>query len=280
MNPRAILITLAAVGSTVMILFILLLARPEQHKNGFNRQFSAKPFLTPIKTIEVKSGSLYFSGHTRHHFYLSDFTHAEQLLQYHVELDTCKIIQLQVPGTERVAWKAMKVYIDSPAVFAFEGIVPSIFKGTVQHKKLRRTELTKSRFNLCQPISGNSAIVRAFDPALNQNMLKRIAVNRSQFSTFKLKKQKEGKFSTDGMLLYSPGRHELVYVYYYRNEYLGLDTLLRLKYQGNTIDTIKNPELKIGKITSENTLKLLGSPVVVNKKACIDISTGCISTVA
>ena len=86
-----------------------------------------------------------------------------------------------------------------------------------------------------------------------------------------LVKQGEGLFSTDGMLLYDKSISRLIYMYYYRNQFICMDTNLKLLYKGKTIDTISRAQIKVSKIKSgsENTFTLSVPPLVVNKKGSV-----------
>ncbi|MCG1037959.1 hypothetical protein KI686_16295, partial [Polaribacter sp. DS7-9] len=68
-----------------------------------------------------------------------------------------------------------------------------------------------------------------------------------------LEKQIDGLFCTDGMLHYNRKRHQLIYLYYYRNQYILMDTLLNIVHKGNTIDTNRVAKINPVKIQSQST---------------------------
>jgi hypothetical protein len=70
-------------------------------------------------------------------------------------------------------------------------------------------------------------------------------------------------------LNYSSVSNSLVYLYYYRNEFICADTNLNLKYRGKTIDTNTVAKIKIAKLNSRNQLTLAEPPLLVNKSACV-----------
>ncbi len=61
----------------------------------------------------------------------------------------------------------------------------------------------------------------------------------------------------------------LIYLYYYRNEFICLDTNLNLLYKGSTIDTISKAQIKIVEIRSEKISTFAERPLIVNRKSCI-----------
>lgn len=80
-----------------------------------------------------------------------------------------------------------------------------------------------------------------------------------------LEKQIDGKFCTDGLLRVNPTRDRILYTYYYRNEFICLDTAMNLHYRGNTIDTISRAQITIASIPSSQSITLSSPPRIINK---------------
>jgi hypothetical protein len=78
-----------------------------------------------------------------------------------------------------------------------------------------------------------------------------------------LVRQVDGIFCTDGSINYSPTLDAFVYVYFYRNEYLGLDTNLNLVFRGKTIDTTSVAKIKVTRLHDRITMS--APPLVVNR---------------
>src|SRR5690606_29221831 len=73
-----------------------------------------------------------------------------------------------------------------------------------------------------------------------------------------------------GVLHYDPGAARLVYVYYYRNQFLCLDTNLNVQYKGRTIDTVSHAHIKVASLASEGKQTLTSPGGVVNRLSCMD----------
>src|SRR5690606_17238824 len=73
----------------------------------------------------------------------------------------------------------------------------------------------------------------------------------------------------DGQLLYDSIFGKIIYVYYYRNQFVVFHKNLNLDYVGNTIDTISKAQLDIIHNTNTNENKLKGDAVIVNQQAAI-----------
>src|SRR5690606_14246049 len=63
-----------------------------------------------------------------------------------------------------------------------------------------------------------------------------------------LEKQIDGLFSVNGMLHYNKELNRVVYLYSYRNQFMVLDTAMRLLYRANTLDTIAHAHIKVAHI--------------------------------
>lgn len=84
-----------------------------------------------------------------------------------------------------------------------------------------------------------------------------------------LQQQIDGIFDTDGTLLYSEEQRKIVYLYYYRNEFIVADKSGTLNYRGHTIDTIKHAKIKVSYLRNGTQAEMSSPPFVVNAHAVI-----------
>ena len=84
-----------------------------------------------------------------------------------------------------------------------------------------------------------------------------------------LTKQIDGLFCTDGVLNYDPRTQQLVYTYYYRNEFILLDKNLSVIKTGYTIDTTSRAHIKVAKINSDKSVTLASPPEFVNLRSSL-----------
>jgi len=84
-----------------------------------------------------------------------------------------------------------------------------------------------------------------------------------------LTKQIDGLFCTDGILNYDPGTRQLVYTYYYRNEFILLDKNLNVIKTAHTIDTTSRAHIKVAKINSDKSVTLASPPEFVNLRSSL-----------
>jgi hypothetical protein len=164
--------------------------------------------------------------------------------------------------------------VDSPDISLIEGITPRVIFGKLMKPLHQEEAFPDIHFSKGIPVCNSSIIVRSFDPIIKQNIFYKIqtSIGRISNKTYLLEKQVDGFFCTDGILLKPEKSNQIIYVYYYRNEFLCLDTSLNLFYKGKTIDTNSVAKIKVAKITSLNLETLSVPPLLVNEMACVSES--------
>lgn len=125
-------------------------------------------------------------------------------------------------------------------------------------------------FTAFTPSGKGGAVFRVIDPKLNKNVLVKTSFhNTSSFTRDDiLERQIDGIFCTDGILATSSSINRIVYVYYYRNEFICMDTSLNVIYKGKTIDTTTVAKIKIAKTKDRVTMG--APPLLVNRKMAVD----------
>jgi hypothetical protein len=260
------------VFSLLLIAVLYILSDKLNHKkNGFIRIIPPDRIM-PMKTRDIKYADYYIAGITSHHIYLGNIQAPGHLLVTDYTLRDTQHLQLYSSDTSKFAWNAVKVLIDSPDIYMTEGITPSILKGSMPSFNISRCRIDSIRFSISVPISEESFVFRTYSPRLKQQILIKKTFDSPHFKIilFELEKQSDGIFSTDGMLLYEHNQAYLIYVYFYRNLFVCLDTNLNQVYKGKTIDTISIAKIKIENIKSENEQTFSSPPLLVNKKSCVN----------
>jgi hypothetical protein len=85
-----------------------------------------------------------------------------------------------------------------------------------------------------------------------------------------LKKQVDGLFDTDGMMQYDQTAQKMVYVYYYRNQFIVADSNLDLLYRGNTIDSNTTVKFKVASFNQQRTTVIAAPGRINNKRLVLD----------
>ncbi len=258
-------------GSILVILglFFISIAQKRQ-KNGFVRLFPPR-LIGYLAKKDLGFNSYYIAGTTENTIFLGNTVASIQVITTNYLLTDTHHIALHTAAKVPVAWGAARLKVDSPKVFLTESIVPSFFIGTLDSLQPIDIKYKRIPFSKELPIAGSSYILRVYDSAAKCNTLIKtnpgLAGNPS--ASFTLTKQLDGIFCTDGILLYNKNTASLFYVYYYRNEFVKLDTNLQVLLKGNTIDTIRHAALKIITDSFTHQIRMAAPPVFVNKRACV-----------
>lgn len=257
-------------GSIVIVVVLYLLSEHEVHRNnGFVRRMPHHP-ANAVKGIDIKYNSYYLAGVTDGHVYLGNVTAPLRLLSIDTALADTKDISMQIENIKKYSFSSLQVRVKSPNFFISDGRIPIIFRGTIGdwHAQPFMTD-KKIYFNNSEPIDGNNFAIRSMNQA-EGNILGKLSVSESDSTRFKLatgllQKKLDGIFDTDGMFSYNEDLQKLVYVYYYRNEYIISNPDFTDIYRGRTIDTLKQADLKIATVKSRNEKKFARNPTKIQQ---------------
>jgi len=255
--------------ATVWLLYVA--ADKINHRpNGFIRLVPPH-MATPQKILNIKYNSFYIAGATPTHIYLGNAVAPTYVLKTDYFLSDTSHIRLDTRQVKGIASPAM-VAIDSPDVYMTVGVRGEILHAFMPDLTLQRLPEGRRQFYNASPVSPASFVLRTYDSISQQNILAKRILDSGWLQPRKpvLEKQIDGVFCTDGVLHYDPGAARLVYVYYYRNQFLCLDTNLNIQYKGKTIDTVSHAHIKVASLASEGRQTLTSPGGVVNRLSCMD----------
>ncbi len=265
------MIIFATAGISIIISLFKFSFYTSFKSNNFSRVLPPH-ILSDARQMDLGLNSFYLAGLTNEYIYLGNKTAPTFLLRTNYYLTDTIYKFLKFPIGLRVFPKEIQTIIDSPDIYCMEGITPTIQHGNLHTLSMTSLEIDSSNFNAGLPISTSSFIIRSIDTTLSQNILIKTNINthKSIRNSNLLEKQIDGIFCTDGMLSFDAIGKRIYYVYYYRNQFLCMDTNLNLIYKGKTIDTVTRAHLKIATIKSQNSRTLAEPPLMVNKSSCTD----------
>lgn len=259
----AILITF--VTSIVLIIVLYLLSEHEVHRNnGLVRRLPHHPAKS-IRGLNIKLNSYYIAGFDQGRVYLGNVSAPLNLLSVDTAtLKDVKDIRMKLENSHNYPFASVQVRIRAPYFFIADGKVPGIFRGKMSDWYARPFMTDKKTyFNLLEPIDSSSFGLRAMN-ITDGNILGNLTVgshNKLQLATGLLqKKTGDGLFDTDGMLSYNEELQQLVYVYYYRNQYITANRDFTQVYRTNTIDTLKESTLNLVTVKSRHERKFATHP--------------------
>jgi hypothetical protein len=261
--------SITAVTGGLIILLFMLSAYMTNRPNGFVRKLPPH-VATPTAVFDVGFNSYYIAGADSKGIYLANYTAPVNLLYIDWALtDTTRIV-LKVPEHVKVLPGEVRVHVDSQNVYFNEGRQPMIRFGSVSDFVVDQVQDTTVFFLNSAPVSIRSSIGTYFDPGLKQTVLVRNSAGRpAQIDTSILTKQVDGLFCMDGMMAFDNETSSFVYAYFYRNEFVRLDSSMSKIYSARTIDTTSRARISIETLGSSEETTMSTRPFMVNRKICV-----------
>ena len=236
---------------------------------GFLRSFPPAPLLS-FKSFDLGFNSFYVAGLSGENIYLANVRNPFKLVVTGKSLEDTAIVRIELQN-ENFIKGAVKTYFDSSQFYLLNGIQPVIYAGSESDFKVYRISSDSVFFKDAIPLNSRSFIYRSESADTHRDVMIRNSISSGvvQVDTTLLERQIDGIFCTDGMLHYSKSMDSIVYVYYYRNQYIVADTGFTKISRYRTIDTTSRARIEVGEIKSSKTKTILSPPVVVNRRSCI-----------
>lgn len=257
----------------ICVLYFTTPQRKPQDKNGFQREILSN-VISNRKEFDLKSNSYYLAGLSEKYIYLGDKRRSDTYLSISYQLIDTQRVDLKIPKLDTLQLENARLVINEPQIFVYENKPPQLLHGTIPIFKYSFSNLDNQWFAKMMPIDSNKMVVSTYEPNLEQDILKLITldatIQRDTFPTFVLDKQVDGVFCVDGFFVYDRTLRQILYVYFHRNRFVGLDTDFKLLYYGSTIDTVSRPNIQVRTISSENKRTLINRPTAINKRASTD----------
>lgn len=266
----SILVVLLSITSIIFMITLYISAENSlHHKNNFVRRIP--PFIADKAfEFDLKYNSYYFAGADDSNVYLGNIS-APSFVTILDSTFTNKIEKQILLNDEIVNITEPIIKVLSPNLFVFDGLSSSVFSGNIKDWKAELKITNIQRFNIAVPIDSSNVIFRSATIKYGNTLGIFDFENpiKVKFNNSILQKQIDGYFDTDGMLLYSRDKEQLIYVYFYRNEFIITDKHLNLIKRSKTIDTISKANIKTKYIESKQKYQLQAPPLIVNKKSAI-----------
>lgn len=241
--------------------------------SGFTRNINTR-FVSNLRQVDLGYNSFYIAGADGKYIYLGNSMGTRLILKMRADLTQSTKMMLSVTDSLGLRWQAVTVRVDSPDVYLSEGVQPAILHTTLPSLlPAKPLALDQTYFLSSVPLSPRTFILKVHDTRQQQYVLykKTSGVPYNTYLTGVLEKQGDGYFSVDGALMYDPQTTHLAYLYYYRNEFIRLDTNLNVIYRAHTIDTTRKAKIKVSEFKSGSRQHVMMSapPLLVNKQGCL-----------
>lgn len=132
-----------------------------------------------------------------------------------------------------------------------------------------KSQLDNTPFYHSEVLNNNSFLLmsKVMHQGVARRKLKKVNWAGMELAHYLPKMQVDGYFCTDGQFRYDNTSHRIIYMYYYRGEFICLDTNLTVLYQTKTIDTVTHANLSLEKSNASTTQST--APNIVNRRFCI-----------
>lgn len=158
------------------------------------------------------------------------------------------LLKFEIPGRKTVQ-SLYTTSIDPSHCYIMAGNVPEIIKYNLHQHSYQIFHFPKNLFSESVVAGDNDYILRAYQKSKGRwdQVFIRWNPVRNIFLTEENVPEKRGDagFSTDGMLLFDKSTNRILYVEYYSNQIICMDTLLHVLYKGQTIGTFSNTAVRV-----------------------------------
>lgn len=271
-TPVILLLTGLVASITTVVILYAMSDYVRNRPGSFYRVFPPHPVIE-VYTKGVSLNGYKIIGIASNLFYLWSANKPLEILELDYTLNHITMNEVSIESSHLVQYHNIVASVQGPYFFIADGTVPYIYRGEIGTWSAKRFMYDSTYFLDMVPISKASFVLRSV--AADKSKCVLIRQSRSQphviVNDELLEKQIDGFFCTDGMLNYNQKLNNIIYVYYYRNQYLVIDANLDLRYKGTTIDTFSIARVQTSVIRNGNYLsnRLSTPPPEVNKHSCV-----------
>jgi len=244
--------------------------RGSHRNNAFQRHFPPQsPGL--VNAIELKYNSFYIAGISDGSIFLGNTTAPLYALAVDTLLKNVTPLDFSlIEHTKNRQFNSLQFRVLDSVYFLSDRSIPAIFKGTIGNWTATEIPGKFPSFSSIEPISRNALGLVVNDRVTKEDEIAVMMIDgvpNLKINPELLVKQVDGVFDTDGILLYNQELNKIIYVYYYRNQYVITDDSAKFISKGVTIDTVTTATVKVTKNKSKNETTVAGVPVIINADA-------------
>ncbi|MBJ7880154.1 DoxX family protein [Gelidibacter salicanalis] len=255
-------------GIGMMIVLFLTSEKEIKRNNAFQRKYIPHA-LKKIGEYQLESNAFYFAGVDGSAIYLGNYNAPLYLKELGRDLKKVRDLKIEI-DTYELPYKRVRIEVAPPHFFIGDGTVPILFKGETKNWEAKTFSKDDAFFYQFAFMDSTSLAILTTSTKTKSNTLGVLHKDQDdvhlELHPQVLKNQLDGTFDTDGMLLWNDQTKQVLYIYYYRNQYEVADKDLTFEFTGKTIDTVSKAKLDIARYTANDESKL-GNAVLVNRYA-------------
>ncbi|ROI10081.1 tellurium resistance protein TerC [Chryseobacterium sp. H3056] len=258
---------LTAVFSTGTIVALFLSSEYIIKKeNNFTRRFLSHPLDDEDAKIDLGFNSYYFAGFDSAHVYLGNTTAPLVLTTIDAAMRTKSELKINLENTD-YSFRNVQIKVKTPYYYLYDGDVPVIYRGKLPDLNARIISYNDAFFSRLVVIDSVNFGIRTMLSGHEMYSIGSLRLKgpaRVHLNPDILQKQTDGLFDSDGKLVEDPKSGNILYTYFYRNQFLVMDSQLRMLRRLRTIDTISHAQVN-AVVLSDGTRKMAAPPQQVNK---------------
>ncbi|MFC4380546.1 MULTISPECIES: DoxX family protein [Bacteroidota] len=257
--------TTTIISCLIVILMFLSSENIIKKENNFTRRFLQHPIFEN-GVLDLGVNSYYFAGMADGNIYLGNVTAPLFISKIDSGLQSFTRIKIKLDNTDH-AFKSLQLKIKSPYFYLYDGNVPVIYRGKLGDSVAHTISYGDAFFNQLTVLDSAKFGVRTQRKLDNQYTIASLDLNREPKAELKnevLQKQIDGVFDVDGLLISDPESGNMVYTYFYRNQFIVLDSKFNIKNRFNTIDTTRTANISVTRLSDGRT-KMNAPPFSVNR---------------
>ncbi|WP_316834743.1 hypothetical protein [Pedobacter nutrimenti] len=265
MFKRILLLVTCLLGSVLVVILLCFFSNGCRHnKNNFIRLLPPSK-VTPGNILDFKTEGCNFAGYSHDSIYIGNLYTPDRLVRVDSNLKDTLAVRLGIPNHTKLTKGYTNLVADN-SVYTLDGNQPLLLEGNNSNRILKPVS-KPPYFTQAIHTEGNSFVLRVVQAGQNK-----LVTYRTDSAGFKmpanlLERQVDGIFCTDGNLVKVPNSNKIIYVYYYRNQFICAGDHLNLLYKGKTIDTVSHAHIKVDYIKSLNETTISSPPLYVNKQS-------------
>jgi uncharacterized membrane protein YphA (DoxX/SURF4 family) len=252
--------------SSGIVVFIFLSSEHIIKKqNNFTRRY-LQHLIEEDKVFDLGANSYYFAGADGEKIYLGNstapliITTIDSALIHKVEL---KVNVDQTNFTVR----SVKAQVRPPHYYIYDGSVPIVYRGNLSSTNAKTISFGDAYFDQLKILDSAKFAIRTLNSKTQNFTLGILNLNAKPRVTLYdniIEKQKDGVFDADGILIQDLNHDQYIYTYFYRNQFLILDSSLHLLRKLRTIDTVSRAQVQVA-LLKNGQHKMNAPPLMVNK---------------
>ena len=215
-----LLVSLSIIAMASVALLFVLSEKKMHRNNAFQRRYPGHP-IQKVGEYKLSSNAYYIAGFSGGKIYLGNY----QAPLFLKSIDTTASITheyfVSISNMD-LPFKSAKMSINNQNIYLGDGTVPVIFKGDLERKSLDMYFLDEAFFGQLVVADSSNIGISSISSKSGQmalGILKKSSDRPLQLNEDILKKQLDGVFDVDGILLWNSKHENFIYTYYYQNSY-------------------------------------------------------------